>query len=134
VATDVDATIAFWRERFDADVVYDTDFAGARNVFLRIGAGHLHLYDQPPKTLGQGTVHHLGIQTDQLDRVVERLRALGVSVTDVRHHATADYAMAQGPDQLLIELFQPHQHAIPAELRDCFTEEKAKAIRVAMGS
>lgn len=121
MATDVEATIAFWREGFDAQVMYDTEFAGARNVFLRVGAGHLHLYDQPPKTLGQGTVHHLGIQTDQLDRLVERLGALGVSVTDIRHHATADYAMAQGPDQLLIEIFQPHEHAVPAELRDYFT-------------
>jgi hypothetical protein len=90
-------------------------------VFLRIGAGHLHLYDQRPKTLGQGTVHHLGIQTDQLDRLVERLRALEVSVTDIRRHPTADYAMAQGPDQLLIELFQPH--AVPPELRDYFATE-----------
>jgi hypothetical protein len=51
--------------------VYDTEFAGARNVFIRVGAGHLHFYDQPPKTLGQGTVHHLGIQTDDLDRLVD---------------------------------------------------------------
>jgi catechol 2,3-dioxygenase-like lactoylglutathione lyase family enzyme len=122
MATDIDATIAFWREGFDAEVMYDTEFAGARNVFLRIGAGHLHLYDQPPKTLGQGTVHHLGIQTDQIERLVERLRALGTSVTDIRRHATADYAMAQGPDQLLIELFQPH--AVPPELRDYFTMEE----------
>ena len=103
--------------------MYDTEFAGARNVFMRVGAGHLHFYDQPPKTLGQGTVHHLGIQTDDLDRLVGRLRALGVSVTDVRRHPTADYAMAQGPDQLLIELFRPH--AVPPELLDYFTTEEA---------
>jgi catechol 2,3-dioxygenase-like lactoylglutathione lyase family enzyme len=123
MATDIDVTITFWREGFDAEVVFDDDFAGARNVFLRVGAGHLHLYDQPPKTLGQGTVHHLGIQTDQLDALVERLRGLGVSVTDVRRHATADYAMAKGPDELLIELFQPH--AVPPGLRNYFTMEES---------
>lgn len=122
MATDVDATIGFWREGFDAEVVFDDDFAGARNVFLRIGAGHLHLYAQPPKTLGQGTVHHIGIQTDDLDRLVGRLRALGVSVTDVRRHPTADYAMAQGPDRLLIELFRPH--TVPPGLRDYFAQER----------
>lgn len=122
MATDIDAMIAFWREGFDAEVVFDDDFAGARNVFLRVGGGRLHLYDQPPKTAGQGTVHHLGIQTDDLERLVERLRALGTSVTDIRRHATADYAMAQGPDRLLIELFRPH--AVPPELRDYFTAEE----------
>jgi catechol 2,3-dioxygenase-like lactoylglutathione lyase family enzyme len=121
MASDIDATIAFWRNGFDAQIMYDTEFAGARNVFLRIGTGHIHLYDQPPRTIGQGTVHHLGIQTDHLDHLVQRLRALGVPVTDIRHHSTADYAMAQGPDQLLIEIFQPHQHPIPPDLHDYFT-------------
>lgn len=119
MATDIDATIAFWRNGFDAEVVYDTEFAGARNVFLRIGTGRIHLYDQPPKTMGQGTVHHIGIQTDELDTLVRHLRQLGVSVTDIRRHPTADYAMAEGPDHLLIELFHPH--TVPPELRDYFS-------------
>jgi hypothetical protein len=37
MATDIDATISFWRDAFNAEVMYDTEFAGARNVFLRIG-------------------------------------------------------------------------------------------------
>lgn len=120
MATDLDATIAFWHDVFDAEIVYDDVFAGARNVFLRIGTGHIHLYDQPPKTNGQGTVHHLGIQTDKLDTVVQRLRTRGVSITDIRHQPTAAYAMAEGPDHLLIEIFQPHPHAIPPELHSYF--------------
>ena len=120
MATDIDATITFWRDVFNGEVVYDADFAGARNVFLRIGAGHIHLYDQPPTTRGQGTVHHLGIQTDELDTVIERLRSRGASVTDIRHEPAADYAMAEGPDRLLIEIFQPNPEAIPAELHSYF--------------
>jgi catechol 2,3-dioxygenase-like lactoylglutathione lyase family enzyme len=65
MSTDVDATIAFWCNGFNAEVVHDVVFAGARNVFLRIGTGRIHLYDQPP--IGQATVHHLGVQTDELD-------------------------------------------------------------------
>ena len=115
-ATDVDRSIAFWRDHFGAVVVLDTVFAGARNVFMRIGEGRLHLYDQAPKHVGAGTVHHLGIETDELDALVGRLKAAGVSVTDVRRHAEGDYAMAEGPDGLLLELFQPHAERLPAAL------------------
>jgi catechol 2,3-dioxygenase-like lactoylglutathione lyase family enzyme len=115
-ASDVDRSIAFWRDHFGAVVLFDGAFAGARNVFMRIGEGRLHLYDQPPKHAGGGTVHHLGIETDELDALVGRLKAAGVSVTDVRRHAEGDYAMAEGPDGLLLELFQPHAERLPAAL------------------
>jgi len=117
-ATDVDRSIAFWRDHFGAVVILDTEFAGARNVFMRIGEGRLHLYDQAPKHVGAGTVHHLGMETDEVDGLVGRLRAAGVSVTDVRRHAEGDYAMAEGPDGLLLELFQPHADRLPAALID----------------
>lgn len=120
MASDIDATINFWTRCFDATVVFDEDFAGARNVFLTVGGGRIHLYDQPPKVVGQGTVHHLGIQADDLEALVGRLRSLGISVTDIRRHPTADYAMAQGPDDLLIELFRPNAERVPPQLRDYF--------------
>jgi catechol 2,3-dioxygenase-like lactoylglutathione lyase family enzyme len=107
MASDVDATIEFWRRHFGGVVVLDADFAGARNVFLRVGEGRLHLYAQPPKHAGAATVHHLGVETDELVALVERLKVAGVSVTEVRRHQEACYAMAQGPDGLLLELFQP---------------------------
>jgi catechol 2,3-dioxygenase-like lactoylglutathione lyase family enzyme len=107
MASDVDATIAFWRDHFGAELVVDQVFAGARNVFLRVGEGRLHLYAQPPKHAGPATVHHLGVETDELESLVERLKAAGVSVTDIRRHPEAAYAMASGPDGLLLELFQP---------------------------
>ena len=115
-ASAIEASIAFWREHLGATVVLDTGFAGARNVFLRVGEGRLHLYAQPPKQAGAGTVHHLGIETDQLDALVARLKAAGISVTEVRRHLEGDYAMAQAPDGLLLELFQPHAAALGPEL------------------
>jgi catechol 2,3-dioxygenase-like lactoylglutathione lyase family enzyme len=107
MASDIEASIAFWHVHFGAVVMLDAEFAGARNVFLRVGEGRLHLYAQSPKHVGQGTVHHLGVETDELEALVGRLKAAGVSVTDVRRHPQACYAMAQGPDGLLLELFQP---------------------------
>lgn len=120
MATDIEATLAFWREGFGGEVVDDVDFAGARNVFLRIGTGRIHLYDQPPRHLGQGTVHHVGVQTDELESVVDLVRAMGYSVTDIRVEPTAAYAMAQGPDELLIEIFQPDPGSIPPESHEFF--------------
>lgn len=120
MASDLDATIAFWRDAFGAEVVGDVTFAGARNVFMRVGSGRLHLYDQPPRHVGQGTVHHLGVQTDELDAVVQRLRAMGVSVTEVRHDPAGAYAMAEAPDSLLVELFEPNRDALPEALREFF--------------
>jgi catechol 2,3-dioxygenase-like lactoylglutathione lyase family enzyme len=120
LATDIEATIEFWTRAFDATVVYDENFADARNVFLTVGGGRLHLYDQPPKVVGQGTVHHLGVQADDLEEVVDRLRAMDVSVTDIRHEPTADYAMAMGPDELLIEIFRPNPAGVPNHLRGYF--------------
>lgn len=120
MASDIETTIAFWREGFGAEVAYDVTFAGSRNVFLRVGTGRIHLYDQAPKTVGQGTVHHVGIQTDELEMVVERVRALGWSVTKIRTEPTASYAMAKGPDDLLIEIFQPDPTHVPAHLHEFF--------------
>jgi catechol 2,3-dioxygenase-like lactoylglutathione lyase family enzyme len=120
MASDIDATIRFWCDGFDAEVVYDVVFAEARNVFLRVGTGRIHLYDQPPQHIGKATVHHLGVQTDDLETVVRRLAAMGVSVTDIRREPDAAYAMAKGPDELLVEIFQPDPSAVPAQLREYF--------------
>lgn len=111
-ASDVERTIAFWREHFGAEVLADADVMGARNVFMRVGEGRLHLYAQSPKHVGQGSVHHLGIETNELADLVARLEAAGVSVTDIRRHPQADYAMAEAPDGLLLELFQPKADGI----------------------
>jgi catechol 2,3-dioxygenase-like lactoylglutathione lyase family enzyme len=118
MASDVDATVAFWRDHFGAVVMLDAEFAGARNVFMRVGEGRLHLYAQPPKHAGAGTVHHLGVETDELDALVARLKSAGVSVTDVRRHPEACYAMAKGPDGLLLELFQPEAAQVDRRLAD----------------
>ncbi len=116
MASDVEATIAFWRDHFGAEVVFDDEFAGARNVFLKVGQGRLHLYAQPPRKSGAATVHHLGLETDELHDLVRKLKAAGVSVTDVRELPEASYAMAQGPDGLLLELFQPNPARVGADL------------------
>lgn len=120
-ASDVDASIRYYTELVGGEVVLDAELAGARNVFIRIGSGRLHLYDQPPRHPGPGTVHHVGIQTDDIDAAVERLTAGGVAlrkgVTDL---GAWRYVMVPAPDDVLIELFEVSEAAIPDELRSYF--------------
>ena len=72
-ASDLSVTIAFFQRMFDAVVVWDEEAAGVRNVRLRIGHGFLHVYEQPPKVTGAGVVHHLGIETENLEALVAHL-------------------------------------------------------------
>ena len=106
-ASDLEASLDFYRRWFGAEVLDDTVFAGSRNVLLAIGDGRLNFYDQPPRDRGRNAIHHIGIQTDDLASLVERMGAGGVPfrkpIAQVGH---LGYVMVEGPDGVLIELFQ----------------------------
>ncbi len=106
-ASDLDATIAFLTRMFGAETVWDEQAAGSRSVRLAIGKGFVHIYDQPPRSERGGPVHHLGIETDDLDGLVSRMQAEGYAFRNpVRTEPKFRYVMVAGPDNLLIELFQ----------------------------
>jgi len=106
-SSDVAATVAFFRSMLGASVVWDEEAAGVRNVRLRIGRGFIQIYDQPPKTARGGVVHHLGIETDDLDALVGSMKARGFRFRNpIREFPSFRYVMVAGPDGLLIELFQ----------------------------
>lgn len=113
-ASDVEKSIKFYEEFFGGKVVLDSELAGARNVFMKIGHGRLHFYDQPPKNPGRGSIHHFGIQTDNIEEVVDKLRAGGVAlrkgITDLGFWK---YVMVPAPDDILIELFQVEKSKLP---------------------
>lgn len=109
-SSDVEVTLAFFQSLFDARVVWDEEAAGARSVRLAIGRGFVHVYDQPPKTETGGVVHHLGIETDDLDSLVAKMKAKGFEFRNaIRDFPKFRYVMVAGPDDLLIELFQCHE-------------------------
>jgi len=120
-ASDIDKSIKFYEEFFSGRVILDTELAGARNVFMRIGNGRLHLYDQPPKNPDRGSIHHFGIQTDDIEEVVTKLRAKGVvlkkSITDLGFWK---YIMVSAPDKVLIEIFQVDKTNLPQQYVDYF--------------
>lgn len=106
-ASDLTATVEFFRTMFGATVVWDEEAAGVRNVRLALGRAFVNLYDQPPKAPRGGAFHHLGIETDDLDALVAHMQAHGVRFRNpVRDEPKFRYAMVAGPGDLLIELFE----------------------------
>lgn len=52
-ASDIEKSLAFYRDAFGGKVVLDENMAGARNVFMRVGTGRIHFYDQVPSFSGR---------------------------------------------------------------------------------
>ena len=50
---DIDATVAWWRDTLAGVVAYDGDFGGSRKVFMHVGEGRLHFYDQRSRSEGE---------------------------------------------------------------------------------
>ncbi|MEW5734583.1 MAG: VOC family protein [Thermodesulfobacteriota bacterium] len=120
-ASDLDRSIAFYREQFLGRVVLDMEVAGARNVFMRVGTGRIHFYDQAPVHPVRGNIHHFGIQTDDIAADVARMKEKGIAfrkpVTDLGY---MKYVMVPAPDDILIELFEVNREALPPGLVDYF--------------
>ena len=109
-STDLPVTIAFFEEMFDATLVWDEAATGVRTVRLRLGNAFVQVYEQPPKAPRGGALHHLGIETDDLDGLVTRMKANGHAFRNpIREETKFKYVMTAGPDDLLIELFQCHE-------------------------
>ena len=113
-ASNMEKSIKFYEEFFGGKIILDAELAGARNVFIQIGNGRLHLYDQPPKNPGKGSIHHFGIQTDNIEEVVSKLTCKGITfkkgITDL---GIWRYVMVPAPDEILIELFQVDKKRLP---------------------
>jgi len=113
-ASNLDAALKFYQDMFGAEILADLDMAGVRNVFLAIGKGRLHFYDQPPRDEGRGAIHHLGVQTDDLEALVAQMKAKGFPFRKgIADFGFWKYVMVQAPDNVLIELFQIVKEKLP---------------------
>ncbi len=120
-ASNLERTIKFYEDSFGGRIVLDMELAGARNVFMRVGSGRLHFYDQPPRFSGRGSIHHFGIQTDDIEGVVRKLKSTGVVFTKgITDAGFWKYIMVPAPDDVLIELFEVDKKKVAPELRDYF--------------
>lgn len=106
-ATDIAATIAWWSRHMGARVLFDGVLAGSRNVFVGVGTGRLHIYEQPPRDSGRGAIHHLGLNVSGLRQLWARLQSEGItSRGGLREHGNWRYVMIEAPDGILLELFE----------------------------
>ncbi|HZR02203.1 MAG TPA: VOC family protein [Burkholderiales bacterium] len=109
-ASDLDATVTFFCDMLGAAVVWDEAAAGVRNVRLALGSAFVQIYDQPPQAPRGGAMHHLGVETDDLDTLVTRMKTRGFYFRNpIRDEPRFRYVMISGPDDLLIELFQSRE-------------------------
>ncbi|MEN8196509.1 MAG: VOC family protein [Pseudomonadota bacterium] len=116
-ASDIDVSVDWWRRMLDASVAFDGELAGARNIFLRVGDGRLHLYDQAPRGVAPNAVHHIGIRTDDLDRLVAHMERKGQAFRGaIRNREMFRYIMVAAPDGVLLELFEFDRSGLPADL------------------
>jgi catechol 2,3-dioxygenase-like lactoylglutathione lyase family enzyme len=106
-ASDLEKSIQFYCDMFGAKVIFDREMAGARNVLISIGTGKINFYDQPPKIQRRGAVHHLGIETNDLEGLIEHMKSKGYKFEKpIKNYGAWKYVMAEAPDNLLLELFQ----------------------------
>ena len=106
-SSDIEEAVDFYRTMFGARVVYDAPLVGQRNVRLDIGGMAMHIYDQRPRSAGRGLVHHLGIRTDDLDKLVSHMQVHGVTFRkDITEDLAFRYVMCEAPDGVLLELYQ----------------------------
>ncbi len=120
-ASDIDKSIKFYKDLFGGRVMLNMEIAGTRNVFMQIGSGRLHFYDRPPRDTGRGAMHHFGIQTDDIDSLVTKMKSRGMTLRkDVTDFGFWKYIMVEGPDAVLIELFEVDKNRVPAEYADYF--------------
>jgi len=120
-ASDLDESIRFYREFLGGEIILDMELAGARNVFMKIGKGRIHFYDQPPKFSGRGSIHHFGIQTDDIESVVDMMKEGGIVFTrEISDQGFWKYIMVPAPDDILIELFQVDKQQLPSQFQDYF--------------
>lgn len=120
-ASDIEKSLAFYKAFFGGEIVLDMEVAGARNVFMKVGTGRIHFYDQPPKRPGAGSIHHFGIQTDDVQRDYQRMKSENVAFKkEVVDLGYMKYIMVPAPDNVLVELFEIDKKAIPDEYHDYF--------------
>ena len=115
-ASNLDESINFYKEMFGANVLFDLEMAGARNVMISIGSSKINFYDQPPKDTGRGTIHHLGIETNDLEILIEHMKNKGFKFrNNIKIFGPLKYIMAAGPDNVLFELFEVIEEKLPKE-------------------
>ena len=119
-------TIDWWARCLSAKVEFDGVMGNSRNVFLKVGEGRLHLYDQRPKDYCTNSEHHIGIRVQNLKKLCSHLVSVGVNLRNpIRTFDHWSYAMCMAPDNVLLELFQVDENKMTGSLRKYFSDNSS---------
>ena len=124
---DISESINWWKKNLSAEICFDGVMGGSRNVFMRVGEGRLHFYDQKPKSFVSGTIHHLGIRVKNVKETVSRMKNNGVEFRNsVRSFDGWAYSMCAAPDNILLELFEVSAHINNNDLKKYFSDTSSQ--------
>lgn len=112
--SDMAAAIKFYQKFFDAEVVMDMHDKHERYVSMQIGKGRLLLLQTDAPTPNQRGLAHIGIQTDDQEALLGKLKQAGVPLRE----KPTDYifwktAKVEGPDNVLIEILEIDKEKMP---------------------
>jgi len=83
---------------------------------IAIGSSKINFYDQPPRDNGKGAVHHLGVETDDLEALVSHMKSKGFQFRkQIKNFGPLRYIMAEAPDNVLLELFEVVKEKLTGE-------------------
>jgi predicted enzyme related to lactoylglutathione lyase len=118
IVDDVDSAMSFYRDQLDfkVDMHPAPGFAalsrdGVKLYLNRPGAGSAGQADDKGEAPAPGGWNRFQIECDDLDAIVERLRASGVKFrTAMAHGQGGRQAVVEDPSGNPIELFEPKKH------------------------
>ena len=108
-------TAQWWAHTFGAKLL--PEFGSGEVLFAPIEIGGIKINISRPSPAeaakteeGSAAIHfgleHLGIETDDLDADLERLREEGLAIFEVRETPTMKIAFVETPDAVRVELMQ----------------------------
>jgi catechol 2,3-dioxygenase-like lactoylglutathione lyase family enzyme len=108
----LERSIAFYAEVFGLELAERLSFAGEEIAFLWVGSARLELIETTAGRRPTGVVDHVALEVHELDMLLERLRARGVTLLDAAPVPVpplgARILFCSGPDGERIELFEYH--------------------------
>ncbi len=118
--SDLDASLAFYRDALGLDVVREYDVPSGRFTLVYLAAPGDHdaqvelTYNWDPEPLGGArNFGHIAYAVDDIYAACERLQAHGVTI--LRPPRDGRMAFVRSPDNISIELLQRGQPLPPAE-------------------
>ena len=108
-SSDPEATIAFFKQMFDATVEWQHVFNGTELTRLKVRDTHVNLFTRAPKVADpdpdDAVIHHFCFRTEDFDAAIADLRRRGANfVVEPSTAGNMRMAFISGPDNVRVEI------------------------------